>query len=219
MAGPTDILDYASPRPQGRYRLPSVSRLDVQWNQEGLVVIETLIGKGRAIAAMVFGLFTLFTLPFSVAMTVPSAAALWRDLQNPDARPTLFWTAIMGGLWLAIAVVLTLVFNNTWRKTILEAQDGTLALTFQSPLGKRVHRWPFEKILELGVDRTLEVQFIDPRLELLLRAHGGQLIHLFADHKEAELETIAAGLKETMGWTTGGTGLFGNPALAQPPGT
>jgi hypothetical protein len=181
MAGPTDILDYASPRPQGRYRLPSVSRLDMQRDREGLVVVETLRGKGRAIVAMAIGMMTLFTLPFSVAMTVPSGAALWRDLQNPDARgPTLFWTAFMAGLWLADAVVLTLVFNNTWRKTILEARDGMLSLTFQSPLAKKAHRWPFEQILELGVDRTL--------------------IHLFADHKEAELEPIAAGLKETMGW-------------------
>jgi hypothetical protein len=218
MPEPTDILDYASPRPHGRYRLPSVSRLDVRCDGDGLVVVETLRGKGRAIFAMVLGVATLFTIPYSVALIVPSGGALWRDFQNPDSRgPTLFWTAFMGGLWLADAIVLTLVFNNTWRKTILEARDGTVALTFQSPLGKKVHRWPFEQILELGVDRTLEVQFIDPRFELLLRSHGGQLIHLFADHKEEELERIAAALKEKMGWPTGAMAGLINPPFVQPP--
>jgi hypothetical protein len=52
---------------------------------------------------------------------------------------------------------------------------------------------------------------------LILRAHGGQLIHLFADHKEAELEPIAAGLKQTMGWTPGGKAFSVNSAFFQPP--
>jgi len=200
MAGPTDILDYASPRPQGRYRLPSVSRLEVQCEPDGLVVIETLRGKGRATFAMALGLLTLFTIPASVRSVVPNLQVLWRVLQHLTSDGFGFEIVLLGALWAAIAVIMLLVANSTWRKTVLEARDGILTLAFKSPFHQQVHRWQFEQILELGVDRTLEIQFVDPRLELLLRAHGGQLIHLFADHSEAELEHIAGALKETMGW-------------------
>jgi len=206
MAGPNDILDYASPRPRGRYRLPSVSRLDVQREWDSLVVIETLRGKGAAIAAMLIGLVSLITLPCSfINTTMPGIVRLWQDLSDDQSRArALLGMAIFLALWGSDAVLLVLVANNTWRKTVLEVRDGTLTLTLQSLFGRQVHNWPFEQILELGVDRTLELEFIDPRLELVLRAHGGQLIHLFADHKEAELEPIAAGLKQTMGWTNVG---------------
>jgi hypothetical protein len=204
MAGSNDILDYASPRPRGRYRLPSVSRLEVQRDRDGLIVTEELRGKGHSIGAMGVGLFALFALPASLSLDVPNLPYLWRCLHHLSAHEDLeFEIAVLGAFWLAIAIVMLLVANNTWRKAILEARDGSMTLTFSSPFHRQVHHWPVEQILELGVDRTLEPGFIDPRVELLLRAHGGRLIHLFADHGEAELESIAAALKDTIARRTG----------------
>src|SRR5206468_2613889 len=95
---------------------------------------------------------------------------------------------------MAEAVVLVLVANNTWRKTILRARDGEVTLLFSSLFHRREYRWPYDRIMEVGVDRTMEPGFLNPRVELVLRAHGGEHVHLFADHPEGRLESIVAAL-------------------------
>jgi hypothetical protein len=196
---PTAILDYAGPRPRGKLRLPARSVLEVERDRDGLTVTQTLRGKGTAYLAMAGGLFCTVVPPVvAVAQMSNPSTVLSRLLAGRFQSDELVGLCIALVLSAAEATVLVLVANNTWRKTLLRARDGEINLLFTGLFHRREYRWPFERLLEVGVDRTMEPGFLDPRVELVLRAHGGEHVHLFAVHPEVKLESIVAGLRETM---------------------
>src|SRR3954454_13649736 len=78
MTGPSAILDYASPRPQGRVRLPSRSRLDVVRDRHEVTITETLSGKDSALFGVAVAVVTLAVLP---AVMYALGAALARRRQ------------------------------------------------------------------------------------------------------------------------------------------
>lgn len=196
---PAAILDYAGPRPRGRLRLPSQSLLAVDRDPDGLTVTQTLRGKGTAYLAMAAGLFCVFVPPIvaisQAAYPATLPARLFTGQFDSDGVVGLCYALAIA---VAEAVVLILVANNTWRKTILRARDGEVTLLFSSLFHRRAYRWPFDRILEVGVDRTMQPGYLDPRVELVLRAHGGEHVHLFADHPEATLEAIVAALRDVI---------------------
>ena len=154
---------------------------------------ETLRGKTAAYVAMAFGRFCVFVPPMSVVLQSPSPfiflhRLLTSQLDSGSIEQVTFAAIISP----AEAIVLLLVAMNTWRKTGLQARDGTLSLTFAGLFGIREHSWPFGQIVKLGVDRTLEAGFSDPRLELVFRVHGGEHVLLFADHGELDLVVLQA---------------------------
>ena len=67
MTDPAAILDYASPRKRGRFRLPATSTLTCDVGDDTVVVEQRLAGKAEAIAALAFGALTFALL---VGMTV-----------------------------------------------------------------------------------------------------------------------------------------------------
>jgi hypothetical protein len=176
-------------------RLPSQSLLHVAIDRDGVAVTQTLRGKGTAYLAMTAGLFCTVVPPIVAASQARDPQAVLQHLFtgrfDTEGVVDMCWGLAVS---VAEAVVLVLVANNTWRKTVLLARDGELSVRFSSLFHRREHHWPFDRILEAGVDRTLEPGYRDPRVELVLRAHGGEHVHLFADHPEAKIESIASAL-------------------------
>src|SRR3954468_13625770 len=58
---PSPILDYASPRPRRKLRLPAKSVLDVRVDPDGLgiTIVERLAGIPEAVAGILFAVFVL----------------------------------------------------------------------------------------------------------------------------------------------------------------
>lgn len=197
---PAAIIDYASPRPQGRYRLPSLSRLDVVADRDGLTITEVLEGKASAYAGMAVGVFTLLLLPTMAYLMI---APMFGRARSPDAAEVIVVAALYGGLWVADLVVLLMVVNNTWRRTILRARDRTLSLEFIAPFTQRRYAWPFDQIVDLYLDRIPDLRFVNPHVELVFRAADGQSVRLFADHREPELEAVVRALYEALAGPAG----------------
>src|SRR3954453_4831006 len=83
-APPQPILDYASPRPHGKVRLPARSVLEVRSDADSVEVVERLAGKFGAIAAVLFSGMTLTVVVVSIWSEI--ARALW----SGDPAPALF---------------------------------------------------------------------------------------------------------------------------------
>jgi hypothetical protein len=198
VSGPSAILDYASPRPQGRVRLPSRSRLDVVRDRDEVTITETLSGKGSAIGGIAVAAFTLLQLLFGMYREAWGKDGLLTRQHPSLLEPEGIWLLVMAGLWVTELVVMLIVINNTWRRTVVQARDGTLSVEFTAPFGRRRHAWPFDQVLELHVDRSLVPGFTTPKVELVWRVWGGQHVRLFTDHPEPELDAIAAALRQAM---------------------
>jgi hypothetical protein len=121
-----------------------------------------------------------------------------RHPRNADGP---FWVVQIGlptVLWVAELVVMLMVINSTWRKTILQARDGMISLAFLGPLKSKRYEWPLREIVELHVDRQMELGFLNPKLDLVFRAFGGPTVRLFTDHHERDLEEIRAALQQAV---------------------
>jgi hypothetical protein len=198
---PQPILDYASPRPRGKVRLPAQSLLDVRVDVDSVVVIERLTGKFGAIAAVLFS-GTTVTLLLSL-LWKEIFRAMWRG----NIGPALF------GLTLPAAgyVLIALVINNTWRRTILSANADGVRLRFFAPLGgSRRYAWEADQIEAVRVESNdpkaplgIDLVRSGTLAELQVHPTGGAVAHLFTDHEAFRLVPIAEAVMRAIG--RGGT--------------
>ena len=176
--GHAPILDYAGPASRGKLRLPAASILDVTDEPDRLTITETLAGRGGAILAIGFALFTLWAL-VGGSLSGVSARNWHRHIYS---------FAIVGLFALAEITVMLLVIQNTWRKTFLIVTPADIALRFWSPFGgTKQHRWPAEKLHDAHIRLTrmdgARAEF--PELELDL--WGEPQVRLFLGHSQSEL--------------------------------
>jgi hypothetical protein len=184
--GHAPILDYAGPSSRGKFRLPAQSILDVTDDPDRLSIIETLAGQGGAILAILFALFTLWAL-----ITGATSGMTARNLQRHSHT-----IAIAGVLTIAETVVMLLVIQNTWRKTVLTVTPTDIFLRFWAPFsGTRRHRWPAEKLHDAHIRLTriegARAEF--PELELDL--WGEPQVRLFLGHPQAELQQFVRAIR------------------------
>ncbi len=175
------IIDYASPRPRSKLRLPSRSRIVCQVDAGQLIVQEWLEARGGAIGAIGFAVLMLIYLG--------AIAMLCRD-----------WSVsfVMGFFWLAEATVMLLVIHQTWRRTLLTVTPAQLLLKFTSPLYRKLHNWEASDVVEVIGVLTANAQSEDPLGELRIQISNGQDIRLFTDHRTAQIDELAVAVRQAL---------------------
>ena len=184
------ILDYASPRPRGTVRLPSRSEIVVWSDADSVEVVERLSGKLDAVGAILFAA-AMFTLMGAMGVA---------EAPKRDSLPQSIFIAtfIAGG-----CVVMGMVINNTWRKTVLSANADGIRLRFFAPLsGSRRYAWEAENVEAVRVEPTEQAKMLagvelsrsGALAELQIHPRGGAVAHLFTDHDGFRLVPIAEAL-------------------------
>ncbi len=192
MAEQTLILDYASPRPRGKVRLPAESKLDIRGDKESLQIIETLKGRSRALAAITFGVFVLIVIGLACGYSA-------RMAYLRPSRYGLESPIILGTLWLAEAVLAVIVLNQTYRSTIVRVQDSELILQFKGLFsGTRTYRWPVSEIGEIRVEPTQLGAGMAALAELQIRPTYEVSVHLFTDHRMSEVQMLAVSIQSAV---------------------
>ena len=193
---PSPILDYASPRPRRRLRLPARSVIDVRVDPDGrgVTIREQLAGIPEAIAGMMFALFVLLVVG---AVAYTSLRAEW--MKHHDVHPL---GAVLAIFWLAELLLLGIVIDRTWRRTTLDARDGRVILRFKGLFGSREHRWPFEEVADLDSVATQEAVGVYALAELRFRATDDVPVHLFTDHRADEIARIQSILSRILAGET-----------------
>ncbi len=182
---PAPILDYASPQARSRLRLPSRSDLQVTQSPTELRVHETLIGKGGALLALLFALFTLACLMEPVVDAVTSS----------HFRRHLFEMSFYLSIAVVEVVMMLAVIDNTWRTTTVVVTPQSIMLRFRSPIrGSHLHKWPAEKLQTVAV-RHNQIQRRGPAFpELEFDLWGEPQVRLFLGHSVRELQELVAAI-------------------------
>jgi hypothetical protein len=191
------ILDYASPRPRGKVRLPATSVLEVRDDADSVEIVERLTGAIGAIVAILFSGTTVSLL----------LALLWNDgmraLRRGDFAGPLFGSLLpMTGY-----VLIAMVINNTWRRTVLSANADGIGLRFFAPLsGTRRYQWDAGQVEAVRVESKdplappgVELARSGALAELQIHPVGGAVAHLFTDHEAFRLVPIADAIRRVMG--------------------
>jgi hypothetical protein len=181
------ILDYASPALKSPLRLTDLSILTVQPITDGIEVLETLTGKGAAIAAMIFSAGTVALFGFE---TFTSDA--------PNAHVDFGTLQIFYLIYLAITLILMFaIIESNWRETILRVQRENLTLAFKSPFKLRQHRWTTEMVRQIHVVQAIDTKTerLVHELQIELSSSSLQWVKLFTGHDAPELGNIAGQLR------------------------
>jgi hypothetical protein len=182
---PQLILDYASPRPRSRLRLPVESRIEITSDQDSTTITETLQSRGRAIGAIIFAVFVLIIL----LGTIVSEVMEWRTHRAQD--PTV--AVLLSMLWGLEAALGIIVLDQTYRRTVVRVHDGELTLVFSALVSPvRRHCWGVNELGELQIVSTQSGPGVIPLAELQIRPGPDIWIHLFTDHHETEVRQITA---------------------------
>jgi len=175
------ILDYASPRPRVKLRLPANSILRCTSNGRECLVEEKLAGRGGALAALCFA-----ALVICVVMTTP--------LRMVQAQSADFAFPAVASL--ALIAMGMLVIRNTWRQTELRITDGEVTVTFSGPLtARRRYSWAAGAIGQIQVVRGEPPSGLG---ELRIIPDAGAEVHLFTDHRAGDLDLIAIKLNAAV---------------------
>jgi hypothetical protein len=177
------VLDYASPAIRGPLRLTDKSIITFIPTPDGLDIVETLHGKGAALAAIIFtsGAVALLGTEVFAGIVAHDPASTWP------------WTGIF--LYLAFAamtiLVILAVIHANWRSSLLSVTRQRLILDFKSPYRLTRRQWEPEQLKTVNV-----VQQLDPRTqrliyEIQLEFWSCPMIRLFTGHDPSELHRIA----------------------------
>lgn len=205
---PSPILDYASPRPRRRLRLPAKSVLDVRVDPDGLgvTIVEKLAGVPEAVAGMIFAVFVLVVAGATASINLRIAWVKHHLIDPFGVMLAVFWALEL--------TLLILVIDRTWRRTILEARDGRLTLRFSGLFGTREHRWPFDHVGEIAVAPTQEAIGAYALAELRFRATDDVTVHLYTDHRADEVLAIQSLLSRILSHEPAVVAQLAQPAAA-----
>jgi hypothetical protein len=175
------ILDYSSPRPRSKLRLPSLSRIVCQIEPNQLVVQEWLQARGSALGGICFALFILAYLG--------AIAVYSRDRSI---------AAILMMFWLAEALVMLLLIHQTWRRTLLTVTAAELRLEFTSPFYRKEYRWDASNVADVVAVVTANAQTFEQLAELRIQISNGQDARLFTDHPAGQIDDLVAAITEAL---------------------
>lgn len=211
-AGP--VLDYASPRPRGKVRLPSQSRIELRPDRDGVIVHEWLAAKGQAVFAIVFAGASLALL---ASVYVIQESPHWKaDFTDAPVAAGIAVLLLLGLIGSGIVVLLR-VINNTWRSTTLEARAEGLMLTFRAPSGQQRYEWNAAEVEEIRLESTTRPTDRNQLSEIQIRLAARPLVKLFTDHATRDLEPIAGAIRQAIGATRPSAGTIERSSTAPEP--
>lgn len=185
MSVPEFVLDYASPRPRGRLRLPSRSliRWELNPDDNSTTIVETLAGKQSAIGPLIFGALTL------LMITGGSINEALQMRRHPDDTP---WFVICATIALVELVVMALVIDQTWAKTIIRASREGLLFHTRSPFRRREFSWREDEIVSVQFESTQDQRDAAPLGKIRIVTTRPPSLTIFADHLHRDLAHVAA---------------------------
>ncbi len=143
-----------------------------------MTVTERLSGRAEAVAAILFALFVLAVM-IDVMMSLPALLL------------------VLGAIWLIEASLIVAVIHNTWRTTTLHADSSRITLRFKTPLTRRREiSWAVADIEGILV---LTTSADGGLAEIEIRPVAGAPAKLFTDHRQIDLNPIAADLHNVIG--------------------
>jgi len=177
------VIDYASPVPRSKLRLPA--RSEIRWvDAPGrLVVTQVLAGREGAVWALGLAGFTFGLMSLALVGMI--------ERWHRNVAPIAMIVMVMA----AEVLVSVLVIRNTWRKTILTVTREELAVETAGPLASRQRFvFPTEQVAGVVVvDR--EPQPGEARVaELEIRFWSIPSVHLFAGHPPETLRAIVSSI-------------------------
>jgi hypothetical protein len=190
------ILDYSSPRPRGKLRLPSQSRIEMLPDPDGVIVHEWLAAKGQAIFAIALAGASLLLMPTVFVISEK------RDFQRPlagDIGFLLFLGVVIAVVFIAGLIVMAMVINNTWRHTFVEARRDSLILRFRSPFGSERFEWNVSEVEDIRLETTTKPNDRNHLGEVEIHLAARPMVKLFTDHVFNELLPIEAALRKAIG--------------------
>lgn len=172
------VLDYASPLARGPLRLADRSILTFIPVSNGVNIVESLEGRGRAVAAIIFSSCAVILLG-----PVVFGEAFDHDISIAGVLLYL-------GYAVMTVIVILAVINANWRTTILGVTREHLILDFKTPFRLARRQWNPEELKTVNV-----VQQLDPRTkriahEIQLEFYSHPLTRLFTGHDPPELHHI-----------------------------
>ena len=190
------ILDYASPRPRGKVRLPSKSYLTIEHDRDTTTVTESLRGKTSAVVAMIFAAFVMGVLLLVIVGLLTAYQRNPQDNLLVEAIVLIVLELIEG----SVGVV---VLDQTYRKTVVRVRDGEMTLIFSALLTRtRWHHWPIDEVGTLNVQSTQSGAGLPTLAELRIQPARDVSVHLFTDHREVDVLHIAALLRAALAGET-----------------
>jgi hypothetical protein len=188
------ILDYASPRPRGKLRLParSLIRWEIDPQTQAATITATLAGKENAIAGLCFGFFTFLVI--STCATVEFTALR----RYPEAWP---FAALCAAVAITELVLMILIVDQTWAKTTLEATRDHLRFITRSPLRRREMSWHEGEVLSVRLESTQEVPDAAPLGQIQIATDRGMSLTLFVDHLHRDLLPVTQAIHYGLGRT------------------
>lgn len=192
-AGP--ILDYSSPRPHGRIRLPSRSRIELLPDADGVIVHEWLAAKGQALIAMGFSAASFVILIF---VYVSSELGRAQGRFRMDLGSIVFFGVVVVLVTIGGIVVMAMVINNTWQHTFLEARRDSVILRFRAPFGAERFEWNASEVEAIRLESTTTAADRNHLGEIELHIAARPLVKLFTDHPYRDLETIERALRQAL---------------------
>jgi hypothetical protein len=182
MPAPEFILDYASPRPRGKLRLPARSL--IRWELDpggGTTITETLAGKSNAIGALIFGGFTTLLISIAAiaqAMLIPKFSQAWP------------WFIVCASVAICEMLVMVLVIDQTWAKTILRATREQLSFVTRSPLRRNSLSWHPDEVMFVRIESTQNQPDAAPLGQVQILTNRPPSLTLFVDHLHRDLVNI-----------------------------
>lgn len=193
MPGDEIILDYASPRPRGKLRLParSVIRWEIDPDTNAATVTATLAGKDNAIAGLAFGVFTFLVIS---ACATGEIAGLRR---YPYSWPVALLCAAVA---VAELVLIFMVIDQTWAKTTLRATREGLAFKTRSPFRRRELSWSEGEVLSVRLESTQDQPDAVPLGQVqIVTDRPPSPLTLFVDHLYRDLVSVTHAIQFGLG--------------------
>jgi hypothetical protein len=179
------ILDYASPLIRAPLRLAEKSILTFFADADGLRIVESLAGKGRAIAAICFCGGSMIILGCTISDLAPLFSSVWLESM---ATYSIFAFG-------TLALILTLI-NSNWRRTVLKIGAVYLTLVFESPLKNRVYQWTWDRFVGARILQELDPPTQRIVYEVQMEFSSHPLVRLFTGHDLPELGPVMERIRQ-----------------------
>jgi hypothetical protein len=172
-------------------RLPVDSRIAITSDRDSTTVTETLKWRQGTIIAIIFAGIVLSVLSTDIV----SDLMVWR--RHPADGLTS--PMVLSAFWLLEAALGVMVLDQICRQTMIRICDSEVTLVLSALVSPtRRYCWPVQQVGELHIVFTQSGPNVTALAELQFCPASDTSIHLFTDHREAEVRQIAGVISRAL---------------------